>query len=214
MRLFKPILASAVLTPIEHFILSSALLHRVSVSNDLSELYVQCRRTISKRHAYEIQAAIDAELKQFPFQTSCQFRNGTFCVSGLVDIRLALEDVVETLKKKEPTFFSELENYVKMIETDELPSTPGSDFFGGSLERFQYFSLNAFRQNGMQHAIEFPLKALQKNAFISQKELNAIILDVWKKTNVMRQQKWEQKQKEVPMSLPENEFVPYVFSKR
>lgn len=216
MRFFRSALAPKIVQPINYTVLSGVSLESITIAPDLKALTIQCRPSLNRRKINDIHAAINAEMMQFPYLTPCRFENNALHLSGLIDIGLTWDAVKKNLERVDPTFFTEMDAYLEGLQTDDPQVDAVHDFFQSSPERAQYFCLNAFRQQGMQHSVEFPLKALEKKAYLGQEDLNNIILEVWLRTSTIRREKREQDEKEKAAisSSSEADFVPYVFSRR
>lgn len=215
MRFFRPILAPVSFETIKYTVLSGVSLENITVAPDLTALTIQCRPSVNRRKINDIHAAINAEMMQFPYLTPCRFENNALHLTDLVDIGLTFDRVKKNLERVDPTFFTEMNDYLDGLQTDEPQVDALHDFFQSSPERAQYFCLNSFRQEGMQHSVEFPLKALEKKGYLGQEDLNNIILQVWLRVSAIRREKREQDEKKAANLLSSDaDFVPYVFSRR
>lgn len=217
MRFFGPRLSQVSTihyAPISYDLPSNALLKSIWISGDLTQFSLHCRPSLTKKNQQKIQNSIEAELSAFPFFVSRQFKNNVLHMQGLIDIQFAFARNMDALQKEDPLFFDELNCYLNELESDELgdanPVGSMHDLLKNSQLRTRYCSLQSLRQDGMQHAIEFPLKGLEKHKLITQTQLNTIILQVWLRVNLLRNRQSEDLTKK--LSTPA--FVPYVFSRR
>jgi len=208
MRFFRPALSPVTLNNSIAFNPASAYVKSILISGDLAKLQVVCAPSSTKNRKTMIRNALESELKQFPFPISCRSTGNSFHIDGLKDIRLTSEDTCKRLLEEDPSFFRKLDEYIDACGEDEECINP--DIVTTSQLGFNYFCLQDMRQRGIQHAVEFPLKGMQRAGFLRQPDLNEIIEQVWLRTSQIRKQHQHQQQSIKP---PEPEFVPYVFSK-
>ena len=178
------------------------------ISGNLNKLHLELPAAVTQNKKQEVWKIIRDELDLLPYQTSCKFEQNHLIIDKLFDIRLQYLRVLQELKNQDPAFFSKLDYNLASMETEADEEAVFLQATHYSSLNAVYFCLEGLRQDGVNHAIELPLKALQKNKFLTQVQLNEIILPVWLRTNVIRQ---AQEPMQATIKPPESPFTPYLF---
>lgn len=206
MRFFRPALqsksyaAAALCFPIVGTSISS-----VYITPDLTNMTVQCHSAAYKK---SIDRALRSGLTHIPTATRCQWdvNQHQFQLFDLFDVMTRLSQITMQIKQQDPNFLFELE---QLAELDDLEKNEQRYALMQLLTinpaRAEYFCLQGLRQEGVQHVVELPLKALQQHHYMTQVELNKMIQTLWPCVSRLREQ-------HAHTPAPEEKpWVPYVF---
>ena|SRR3990167_5537289 len=179
---------------------------QLSINPDLSQLTLYTKQSEFPRLLSDVAVTIGDTLDRLPLAIDCRVQKNQLTVSKLFDINLLLRDLVSQIKVEDPAFFLKLKQHVSEIEEDEENVGPMLDLLKTPLSA-KYFVLQMFRQEGMQHAMEIPLKTLRQQTIITHDELTTLITHVWVTASLLRKNAISQELD----SSDSSQFVPFVF---
>ena len=129
-----------------------------------------------------------------------------FVATPLHDVLLKLCELEKFLKENDPLFLSKIKTLSNHEELDFKIITE-------TKERALYYGLQVYREYGIQHEAELPLKGLQKAGMLSQEQINEIRLVMLRIVNESRIQ-YEKMHGAISVTQPGEENIPYFFGQK
>ncbi len=171
----------------------------IVVSHDLERLSV----IPDKKSAKKIHDALFKGLSKMPTFLSIETNDQYITVTDLVDIQLELDKLRKRAAKEDPIFLENLNN-----ATDE--KSLNIDMMTKSTLRTTITCLEVCRVNGMNHAIESPLKALNRAGLLTQQhDLNQILVSLYP---IISANRAEYEKKFGVVKLPDSGEPAFAFS--